>query len=318
MAVLFLSEKEVQQILTMEMAIDGVEVAFRKMALEEAFSIPRTRCQTDQTVLHLLSGSAKTLGVLGFKAYTTNRRGARFHVTIYDGKTGEMLSLMQAGYLGEMRTGAASGVATKYLARPESKVLAIIGSGKQARTQVMGVCAVRPIETIRVFSPNEERRRSFCQELRPLCNSEVVESGTAQEAVRGADIVCTATSSREPVLKGEWLSPGMHLNIVGSNFLAKSEIDTEVIKRSNRIVIDHAEQGRIEAGDFVESLNQQLFSWPDVTELGRVVATRQPGRETSSQITLFKSLGIGLEDVAVAMKVYCIARESGLGSMLEI
>lgn len=318
MPVLYLTEDDVRQILTMELAIEAVETAFRKMALEEAFTVPRTRCQTDQTMLHVLPASAKTLGFIGLKAYTTNRRGSRFHVTIYDGKAGEMVALMQADFLGQMRTGAASAVATKHLARPESATLGVFGSGLQARTQVLGIAKVRQLSRVQVYSPNEQRRVAFAAEMSARCGVEVVPVADPERAARDQDIIVTATTSREPVLKGEWLAPGMHLNVIGSNYLGKSEIDVEVVRRSKLVVIDSKEQGRLEAGDFVAALDQGVLSWADVHELGRVIVGRGEGRQSPQDVTLFKSLGIGLEDVAVAGRVFTKAKEAGIGKWLEL
>jgi ornithine cyclodeaminase/alanine dehydrogenase-like protein (mu-crystallin family) len=318
MPVLYLTEDEVRQVLTMEMAIEGVEVGLRKMALEEAFSNPRSRCQTDHAMLHVLPAAAKTLGVLGYKAYVTSKRGARFHVTIYDGKTGEMTALMQADFLGQMRTGAASAVATKYLSRQESATLGLYGTGKQARTQLLAIGRVRELARVNVYSPNEEHRKAFAAEMCAACGTEVIPVATPEEAARNLDIICTATAAREPVLRGEWLSPGQHLNIIGSNFLGKSEIDVDVIKRAKLIYIDSKDQAKIEAGDFVAALDQKVVEWSDVHELGRLVAMRSPGRESPQDITLFKSLGIGLEDIAVAAKVLAKAKEAGIGKWLEL
>src|SRR5437764_11748300 len=158
MPVLYLTEDEVTRLLTMELTIEAVETGLRKMALEEAFNIPRSRCQTDHAMLHVLPAAAKTLGVIGYKAYVTSRTGARFHVTIYDGKSGEMLSVMQADYLGQVRTGAASAVATKHLSRKDSATVGIFGAGKQARTQLLGVSKVRKLSRAVVWSPSEQRR----------------------------------------------------------------------------------------------------------------------------------------------------------------
>lgn len=318
MPVLFLNEAEVQQVLSMEMALEAVEVGLRKMALEEAFNIPRSRCQTDQTMLHVLSASAKTLGVLGLKAYTTNRRGAKFHVLLYDGKSGEMLSMMQGDWLGRFRTGAASGVATKYLSRPESSILAVLGSGAQALTQAIAVAAVRSLKEIRVFSRSQENREAFARQLGEKLKITTIATSSAEEAVRGSDVVCTATSSREPVLLGDWLAPGMHLNLVGSNFLTKTEVDLEVVTRSKRLVVDHKEQAQLEAGDFVEAINQHRITWAEVTELGRIVAHRETGRGSPEQITLFKSIGIAVEDIALGIQVYRKAKETGIGTWLDL
>jgi ornithine cyclodeaminase/alanine dehydrogenase-like protein (mu-crystallin family) len=318
MAVLHLTEDEVMNLLTMDMAIEAVEVGLRKMALEEAFNVPRSRCQTDHTMLHVLPAAAKTLGVIGYKAYVTSRSATRFHVTIYDGKTGEMLSIMQADYLGQVRTGAASAVATKHLARKEASTVGIFGSGKQARTQLLGVSRVRNLTRAVVYSPNEDRRTSFAKELSTECGFEVVPAKTPEEAARGLDVICTATKSREPVLFGAWLSPGQHINAAGSNFLGKAEIDVEVVKRSNVVIIDNKDQGRLEAGDLVAALDQGVLEWTDITELGRVVAMRSAGRQSAEDITLFKSLGIGLEDIAVAIRVYHKAKEAGVGRWIDV
>jgi ornithine cyclodeaminase/alanine dehydrogenase-like protein (mu-crystallin family) len=318
MPTLHLTEDDVRQILTMEMALEGVEAGLRKMALEEAFTIPRSRCQTDQVILHVLPAAAKTLGVVGYKAYTTSKKGTRFHVTIYDGKTGEMLALMQADYLGQMRTGAASGVATKYLSRKESATLGLYGTGKQARTQLLAISKVRTLSKVHVYGRDEAKRKAFAEEMSKECGVEVIPVQTPAEAAKNLDIVTTITTSREPVLLGEWVSPGQHLNIAGSNFITKSEIDVEVVRRSNVFTIDSKEQGRIEAGDFVAALDQNALEWIEVTELGRIVAGRAPGRGSPEDVTLFKSLGIGLEDIAVAGKVYVKAKEKGLGKWLDL
>lgn len=318
MPVLHLNESEVRDLLTFELAIDAVETGLRKMALEEAFTNPRSRCQTDHTMLHVLPASCKTMGVIGFKAYVTTKTTQTFHVTIYHGKTGEMLAIIQADYLGQVRTGAASAVATKYLARKDAKSIGILGTGKQARTQLLAVAKVRPIETARVYSPTEANRLRFVEELSPLVPFPIVAVACAEDAVRNMDIVCSATTAREPVIKGEWLSPGQHLNIAGSNFLAKSEIDLEVVKRANLVSIDSKDQGKLEAGDLLPAFDSGALEWYDVVEIGRIVATRSPGRGSEEDITLFKSLGIGLEDIAVAIKLYEKAKAEGRGRLLEL
>ncbi len=318
MPVLFLNENDVSQVLTMEMAMEGVESALRKMAIEEAFNIPRSRCQTDHTVLHVLAAAAKSLGVIGYKSYTTNRRGTRFHVTIYDGKTGEMLSLMQADQLGRMRTGAASAIATKYLARENVKSLGVFGSGKQAKTQILGICKVRPIEQVTVYSPTPSNCQAFAQEMTSLIQLPVHAVSDPSLAAINQDIIATATTSRDPVLFGNWLSPGTHLNIIGSNFLAKREVDTETVKRCQRIAIDHEEQARIEAGDFVEPLREKIINWSDLAELGRIITGRTHGRKSPEDITMFKSLGIGLEDIAVAIRVFHAAKDKNIGQWIDL
>src|SRR5262245_60617155 len=174
MPVLYLTENDVRQVLTMDLALEAVEVGLKKVTLDEAVNIPRSRCQTDHSVLHVMSAAGKTLGAMGFKAYVTNRRSAHFHFHLFDGKTGEHQAWMQADYLGQVRTGAASGVATKYMARPDCTTVGVFGSGKQARTQLQAICKVRPIKHAFVFSPSEERRNKLAAEMSQSCTIQVV------------------------------------------------------------------------------------------------------------------------------------------------
>ena len=317
MPVLMLNEDDVRQLLTMDMALEAVEAVLRKHALEEATNIPRTRCQTDHAMLHVLSGSVKTLGVMGYKAYSTTRKGAHFHVGLFDGKTGDLKALIQADYLGQVRTGAASGDATQYMARPDAVEVGLFGSGKQARTQLIAVCRVRRINRVQVYSPNEERRRRFCIEIEKEVDCEVQPVPRPELAAQDKDIVITATSSREPVLLGEWLSEGTHLNAVGSNFFTKAEVDIVAVRRSEIIVVDSKDQARTEAGDFAQALEDGSIHWSDIHELGQVIVGRYPGRAHAQDVTMFKSLGIALEDIAVAARVYDKAIAQGVGKMVD-
>jgi ornithine cyclodeaminase/alanine dehydrogenase-like protein (mu-crystallin family) len=317
MPVLLLSEDEVRQLLTMDLALEAVEAGLRAMALDEAQNIPRVRSQTDHAMLHVLSASAKALGFMGYKAYATSRKGAHFHVGLYDAKTGSLLALMQADYLGQMRTGAASGVATQFMARHDATEVGIFGSGKQARTQLLAVCKVRKVRQVQVYSPNEERRRLFAQEMSRLCECEVEPVPRPEMAAEDKDIVITATSSREPVLKGNWIDEGTHLNVIGSNFLGKAEVDAVTVRRCESIVVDSKDQARLEAGDFVAALEEGSIHWADVHELGQVIVGRFTGRAHPQDVTMFKSLGIAIEDVAVAARVYAKAVEAGVGRMIE-
>jgi ornithine cyclodeaminase/alanine dehydrogenase-like protein (mu-crystallin family) len=317
MPVLMLSEQDVRQLLTIDMALEAVEEALRKMGLDEAENIPRARCRTDQIMLHLLGGAAKTIGYAGYKVYSTGRTGAHFHVGLYDGKSGELVALMQADYLGQVRTGAASGVATRYMARDDAAEVGLFGTGKQARTQALAICRVRAVRRIQVFSRSEEHRRRFAEEMQDACQCEIEPVARPEAAAEKKDIVITATASREPVLHGVWLAEGTHVNAIGSNFLSKAEIDVDVIRRSRTIVVDSKDQARFEAGDFHQALDEGLLKWSGVYELGQVVVGRYPGRQQPQDITLFKSVGIGLEDVAVAARVYRKAREQGVGQLME-
>jgi ornithine cyclodeaminase/alanine dehydrogenase-like protein (mu-crystallin family) len=317
MPVLLLTESEVRELLTMETALEAVEDALRKLALEEAENVPRSRIQTDHAMLHVMSAAAKTLGFAGYKAYVSGRRGTTFHVGLYDGKSGALLSLMQADYLGQVRTGAASGVATQYMARPDASEVGVFGSGKQARTQLIAVCKVRRIRRAQVYSPNEENRMRFAKEMSVSCGTEVQPVPRPEMAAEDKDIIITATNSREPVLNGHWIVEGTHLNAIGSNFLGKAEIDAVAVRRCESIVVDSKDQARLEAGDFVQPLEDGSIHWADIHELGQVIVGRYTGRAHPQDVTLFKSLGIAIEDVAVAARVYAKAQEAKVGRLID-
>jgi ornithine cyclodeaminase/alanine dehydrogenase-like protein (mu-crystallin family) len=317
MTVLLLTEDDVRRCLTMDMALEAVEEGLRRLALDEAQNIPRTRAQTDHVMLHVLSAAAKSLGVAGYKAYTTSRTGAQFHLALFDGKTGAMQALMHADFLGQMRTGAASGVATRHMARADASEVGVIGSGKQARTQVQAVCKVRAVHRVQVYSPSEERRRQFAAEMSEICQTEMEPVDRSEAAVHNKDIVITATTSREPVVNGHWIAQGTHINAVGSNFLGKAELDVLTVRRCKSIVVDSKDQARLEAGDLVQALEEGGIHWADVHELGQVVVGRNVGRAHPQDVTLFKSLGIGIEDLAVAARVYAKARAEGVGRELD-
>jgi alanine dehydrogenase len=313
MSVLYLTEAEVGRVLTMDLALDAVSAAFRKMALEEAENVPRRRCQTDLVMLHVLPAAAKTLGVMGFKAYTTSRQGARFHVTLYDARSGAMTAIIEADALGQYRTGAASGVATKILARPDAATVGCFGTGKQAWTQLLAVCKVRPIKRVQVYGRDAARRSDFASRLTEATGVEVSPVEKPEEAARGLDIVITATSAREPVLRGEWVGEGQHVNLIGSNFLAKAEADVDVFRKSTLTAVDSKDQAKREAGDFVAALDAGVLHWADIQELAPLFIGRNPGRQSPKDVTVFKSLGLGIEDIALGARVVELARQQGLG-----
>ncbi len=317
MPVLMLSEQDVRDVLTMEMAMEAVEEVLRRMGLEEAENLPRHRCRTDRVMLHLMAGATKTMNYLGYKAYSTSKAGARFHVGLFDGHNGELLALIQADYLGQMRTGAASGVATQYMARPDAEEVGLYGSGKQARTQAWAVSKARKLRRIQVYSPTEENRRKFAEEMTELCQCPVEPVKRPELACEDKDIVLTATNSREPVLHGNWIDEGAHLNVIGSNFWSKTEVDSVAVRRCDSLAVDSKEQARLEAGDFREALEEGSIHWSDIHELGHIIVGRFTGRARPQDVTLFKSLGIALEDVAVASRVYEKAKENGVGKWVD-
>jgi ornithine cyclodeaminase/alanine dehydrogenase-like protein (mu-crystallin family) len=315
---LVLREKDVRLLLSMPDTVEVLEQAFAALAQNNALNRPRTRLVLANGVLHMLSAAAPSLGVLGFKAYTTFREGVRFVVMLFSAQNGQLLAIIEADWLGCMRTGGASGVATKYLARPDAKIVGLVGAGNQAVTQLMGVCAVRHISTAYVYARRPRECAIFCDEMTRLLNIAVKPVTTAQQAVEVADILVTATTSPDPVLRGEWLRPGCHINAIGSNWAQRRELDVSTLQLSSLIVTDSREQARIEAGDLIIPANEGLLDWNEVYNLADVIVSYAPQRELPDDITLYKGVGIALEDIATAAHIYRLAREQNIGEELNI
>lgn len=315
---LLLRERDVYSLLEMPGNIKVLEQAFGVLAQGNAVNRARTRITQDNGVMHLLAAAVPTMSVMGFKTYTVFRSGMRAVVMLFSSQDGHLLSLIEADWLGSMRTGATSGLATRYLARPDASVVGLIGAGKQAYAQVLGVCAVRQVSAVFVYSRRLFECEKFCSELMRRLSIEVVPVASPRQAIEKADIVITATTSPEPVLPGDWLRSGCHINAIGSNWANRRELDVATLQRSSVIVTDSQEQAREEAGDFIIPANEGLFDWSRVSDLADVVASHEPSRESSSDITLYKGVGIALEDVATAAHVYTLARERGVGEEINL
>ncbi len=316
---LLLSEKDVRELLTMHDAIAAVEEVMRRQADGQAILHPRHRLELpDKGFLHYMAGADVTAGIVGMKLYTSVRGALRFLVPLYRSATGELLALVEAEHLSMIRTGAASGVATRHMARQDANTLAVIGSGLQARGQVEAVAAVRNLTGVRVFSRNAERRAQFANEMEDLLEISVTPVDSAETAVHNADIVVTATTAHKAVVEGAWLSPGTHVNAIGANFPQKRELDDAAIARANRIAVDFIEQAKMEAGDLIQAFAAEPARWNSVIELSQIVTGKIPGRENETEVTLFKSSGIAIWDVAVAAKVYELALAKGRGVKIPL
>ncbi|MBS0202931.1 MAG: ornithine cyclodeaminase family protein [Planctomycetes bacterium] len=317
MAALYLTEDDVAWLLDIDTAIECVEEAFRQWGLDLAENQPRRRVSAGNgAMLHLLSAGAEYLGYAGYKAYTTSRAGARFQFGLIDIRSGQPAALIEANLLGQMRTGAASGVATKYMARPDAKIVGCFGTGFQARSQLKAVCSVRRIERVEVYGRNDDRRRKFAEEMAELCNVPVVAVHSPEEVAAEKDIVICASSSPVPLFDGHALAEGTHINAIGSNYLTRAEIDVTTIRRADHIVCDSRDACKLEAGDFVPALEDGSLDWARVHELSDVVHDRETGRANADDITLFKSVGLALEDLAVAVRILEKARIEGIGQAL--
>ncbi|MGZ5142011.1 MAG: ornithine cyclodeaminase family protein [Burkholderiales bacterium] len=314
----YLTENDVKQLLNMPMAVELVEEALRARAAGRAVDVPRVRTRTPQGTLHVLQAASQDLNRIGFKAYYSSASGTRFHVHLYDLTRGPHEAMVEANYLGIMRTGAASAVATRYLAREDASVVAAIGAGRQAVGQLEAICAVCKIREVRVWSRKVETSQKFIDELAPRLKVAMKPYERAAEAVRGAHIINVMTKASEPVLHGEWLEPGQHINAAGSNSLIRREIDLASVERCDYITVDSRGTARNECGDLLPAVEKGLVDWDTVTEIGEVIIGHAPRRTSANQITLYESHGMGIQDLYVAHKLVALSRERSIGIDLPI
>jgi ornithine cyclodeaminase/alanine dehydrogenase-like protein (mu-crystallin family) len=242
----------------------------------------------------------------------------KFLVCLWSSGNGELLTLIEADKLGQMRTGAASGVASKYLARKDATAAGIIGTGGQARTQLEAIASVRKLHSVKVYGRDAERREKFATEMSSRLGINVQSVASSAEATSDVAIICTATTASAPVVSSEHVSPGTHINAIGANHMRKRELDAATVARCSRIYVDSIEQSRQEAGDLVLGFAGHEQRWDTVRELSSLVAGICPGRTEEAQITLFKSNGIAAWDLAAAVCVYRMAQEQKLGRQLPL
>lgn len=314
----FLTENDVKQVLTVDMALAGVESAHRDLALGQAVDTPRQRSRLPQTVLHILQGALPAQGVLGYKAYTSNRSGNRFLVHLFDAATGLHKAVIEADYLGMMRTGAASGVAARWLARPDAAVAGVFGSGWQAEGHVRAICAALPLELVKVCGRDAGKLRDFCARLSEQTGRRVVPAANAEDAVREADLIGTVTTAAKPLFDADWLQPGAHINGAGSNALIRQELSEATLRRCGLIAVDTVPTALAEAGDLLPLLEKGRLHSRQLVELGEIIVGRHPGRGDAAQITLFESQGLAIQDLAVAVRVLEAALAQGLGQELPL
>ena len=310
---LFLNEHDVHRLLTMPLAIEAVEDAHKELSLSKAIDIPRQRTRLPKTALHILQGALPSGDAIGYKAYTSNRSGVRFLVHVFSASSGVLRVVLEADYLGMMRTGAASGVATKWLARSDAEILGVFGSGWQAEGNIEAVASVRKLRKIKVFSRNKERLAAFCLKMSDRLHLDVAPAESPEETVRGSHIISTITTASAPLFDAAWLEPGAHINAAGSNSLIRREVGEDVLKVSSPIVVDSVDSALREAGDLLPILEKGRLSKRQLIELGDVILGRHPGRSKAEDITLFESQGMAIQDISVAIRLETLAREQNVG-----
>ncbi len=304
---LYLTEEDVEALLSIGDALDAVEGSFRRQAAGEIENQPRYRLGLDGGQLAVMAAADLGLGVAGVKTYAAGPDGAKFVLVLFDAVAHETLAVIEADTLGRLRTGAASGVAAKYLARESARSLGVIGCGRQAETQVAAVRAAVPgIDRVLVYCRDEERREAFALRM----DAEPAESH--KEAAE-QDIVVTITTSKDPVLRGEWLQPGALVCAAGANLPSRRELDNAVLARATFVCCDSKEDAKLESGDLIEPVGQGALDWLEVHELAEVVSGELPGRQSDADVIVFKSNGIAAWDVAIGAAAVAQARERGFG-----
>lgn len=315
---LLLTDDQVRQLLPMDECIEVLEELFRGAPTGSFFNGTRYRMPLPNGVHQVMGGVASAFGASGIKTYATGGTRPNMLLLLYGLDPVQPLALISGNALGALRTGAASGVATKYMSRSDATTVGVIGTGNQAKTQLIAICCVRHIQNAWVFSRRTERAESFAAEMSSLLKVPVEAVGSAEAAVTQADIIVTITNSREPVFAGEALRPGTHINAAGSNHWIRRELDETTIRRSELIVVDDLPQAKVESGDLIWAHERRIFNWGQVLELGQIVAGIADGRPNHHAITLFESQGVGIEDVATGMHVYTKAVEQNIGQWIDI
>jgi ornithine cyclodeaminase/alanine dehydrogenase-like protein (mu-crystallin family) len=310
---IYITEDDVRALVTVDDAMAALEQAFAHWGAEGTVNMPRRRMPLPERSMNLMAASLPADGVCGHKAYF----GGCQYFSLFSLTDRKMLALMEASTLGATRTGAATGVAAKYLAREDAATVGLIGTGRQARTQLIAACRARPIRQARVFSRTEEKRTRFALEIASELGLEVTPATDAESCIRGADIAIAMTTSAEPVILGDWLAPGAFVAGTGANAYARQELDTAVLTRAGRVVTDQRDQARVEARELIDLAEAGMLSWDEVIELGDIICGRAPGRQSDDEITVYKSLGIALEDVAFGKMIYDRAVAQGVGRHID-
>lgn len=320
-----LSRSDVAGVLKMRDCINIMYQAFEDLATGRVVMPQRTPIAVEchGGLALFMPAYLKGMGAIGAKTVTVYKENPSKHkmptilgtLLLLDEKTGKPLALMDAGYLTGMRTGAVAGLATRVLARPDSRVHAMIGTGGMATAQAWAIDCAREITKLVLYSNDApEKRKAFAHSLMEIIGCEIVQAESAQEAVEQADIVTLITSSGEPIVKGEWFKAGAHINAMGSHAPAMRELDPLTLTRS-KVICDLVEACKAEAGDFIIPVRDGEWSWDKVHgSLGDVVAKKIPGRESEEEITLFKSVGLAIQDISSAFHVFKKATELGVGS----
>jgi alanine dehydrogenase len=313
---ILLKENEVDELIGIRETIEVLRDAFRMQSEGRARILPRSRIRSADGTLNVMASTIDGLSVSGLKTYFGGRGGVSFVVILFSTRECRTLAVIEAGRLGQIRTGAMSGLVTDLLADRDVHILGCIGSGYQAETQVEAVAAVRDISEIIVWSRTEENKRRFAARMKEKLGIDVLPAeGTSR--MKKCGVLITATSSRTPVISASDIPDKCHINAIGANRMESKELETETVCSAGRIVVDSVEQAKIESRDIADAVSSSCLDWQDITEVHELVSGRvRKIKGRGDSITIFKSLGIALEDVAIGKYIYDRAVRKGVGTEL--
>jgi ornithine cyclodeaminase/alanine dehydrogenase len=314
---LFLRDEDVNQTVSMDDMLVAIESMQGHFGRGQVYNLPRRKVIGDSGQLAVMGGGLFYGGVMGVKTYTVVRGQYSFQVSLYDADNGKLLCYTQANRLGQLRTGATTAVAVKRLSNPGASTVGIIGTGYQAPTQLEAVCKVREIRKIKAYSRTQECRESFARTMSDSLGVEVVATESNKEAVQDSDIVIAIAATMEPVVNGEWVSPGATVIGAGPTTWRAREVDDATISRADKIFVDSLEQALYEAGDLASMVDRGLLRWSQPWELRHAVAGLVPGRDNAEQIVYAKLMGTGVADVAAAKLAYDRAKVEGVGTEVD-
>ena len=314
--IIWITGSEVSQLVSLEDAIEALEEGLALEGSGDAKNVTKAiGMWGDGNSMHALGSMFPAAGYVGFKTWANTKHGAGSIFELFDAETGALLAVIEAGLLGQLRTSGISGLATRWLAKPNASEMALIGTGRSALMQIVAIAAVRPLKRLRVYSPTEAHRKAFVENAASLLAFDVVEAPTIKDATRGAEIVTIMTRGREPFFSASDLDEGTHLNAVGAILPKFAEFHQDVFERASLVVVDHIPNAKVASREFREHYDGGHGSWDDVKELSAIIASKTT-RPADADVTLFKALGMGISDLSVAKMVYERARAKGIG--LEI
>lgn len=311
---LYLKEADIKTLITMKEAIAATESAFVARARQRAYDVPRQRVRLPESSLNIMQGASLDHDILGFKAYYVLPTGHTSLIQLINRRTGQLEAILEAHWLGRLRTGAATAVATRHLAKTNARTIGMFGSGRQAVSQLQALREVMNVSVAKVFSRDREKLHRFCATMSAELEMDVRPAETPRDTVCGADVIVTVTRGGGAVFDGGWLEPGQFMSCVGVNNHGKHEIDLATVRRADIVVADSRDTARCESGDLLQAVEAGILSWENVVDFADIAAGLRKGRTREDDIVLFESHGMALQDIFCAMHVLQAARKHGVGA----